>query len=54
MEMLASGASALTMVAWLVHPPLTHLRLIPLLQLKPMMMMEKMKVKKKMAMSEAS
>jgi hypothetical protein len=50
MEMLASVGSALTMVAWSVHPPLTLLHLIPLLRLKPM----KMKEKKTMIMSEAS
>jgi hypothetical protein len=42
------------MVASPVHPPLTHLHPIPLLRLKPMMMTEKMKVKKKTTMSKAS
>jgi hypothetical protein len=54
MEMLVSVASALTMVAWLVHPLLTHIRLIPLRWLKPIMMMEKMKAKKKTTTSKAS
>jgi hypothetical protein len=53
MEMLASVVSALTMVAWLVHPPLTLLRLIPLLWLKPIKMKEKMKARTKMMTSEA-
>jgi hypothetical protein len=50
MEMLASAASALTMMAWPGHPPLTLLHLTPLLwQIREMMK----KVKKKKTMSEA-
>jgi hypothetical protein len=53
MEKQASVVSILTTVAWAVHPPLTHLLLIPLLQLTLMMMKKKRNVKKK-TMSEAS
>jgi hypothetical protein len=56
MAIRASAASALTMVAWLVHPHLTHLRLIPLLRPKLMMMMmkkmKKVEKRKMMMMSE--
>jgi hypothetical protein len=50
MRMLASVASALTMVAWLGHLHLTLLHLILLIQLKPM----KMKARTKTTSSEAS
>jgi hypothetical protein len=56
MGMLASVASALAMVVCLVHHPLTHLHLIPLLRLKLMKMkVKKEKEKKKtLTMTEAS
>jgi hypothetical protein len=54
MVMQTSAALALTMVAWLGHPHLTLLHLIPLLQLTLMMMKVKEVEKKKMTMSEAS
>jgi hypothetical protein len=52
MAMQASMVSALIMVAWPVHPPLTLLRLIPLLCLT-LMMMEKRVANKMKMMSEA-
>jgi hypothetical protein len=39
-EKQASMISVLTMMAWLAHPPLTHLLLIPLLWRTLMMMMK--------------
>jgi hypothetical protein len=42
------------MVAWLVHPPPTHLHLILLLWLKPMTMKEKKAENKMKTMSKAS
>jgi hypothetical protein len=54
MEMQASAASALTMVARLGHPHLTLLRLIPLLWLILMMMKEKKAMNKIKSMSETS
>jgi hypothetical protein len=54
MEMLASVASALAMVACPVHHPLTHLHLIPLLRLKLMKMKVKKEKKKMTMISEAS
>jgi hypothetical protein len=48
-----SAASVLTMVAWLVHPPLTLIHLIHLFQLTFMMMKEKKAVNKMKMTSEA-
>jgi hypothetical protein len=54
MEMHASTASTLTMVAWMGHPHLTLFHLIPLLRLTLMMMKVKEAEKKKTTMSEVS
>jgi hypothetical protein len=54
MEKQASVVSVLTTAAWPMHPPLTHLLLIPLHRLTLMMMKKKRKVKNKTTMSEAS
>jgi 1,4-dihydroxy-2-naphthoate octaprenyltransferase len=52
--MLASAASALTMVAWLGHPPLTLLHLTLLLwQIHKMIKKVKKAEKKKTTMNEA-
>jgi hypothetical protein len=50
MDMQASAASTLTMVAWTGHPHLTLLHLTPLLWLMLMMMKVKEAEKKKMMM----
>jgi hypothetical protein len=50
MDMQASAASALTMVAWTGHPHLTLLHLTPLLWLMLMMMKVKEAEKKKKMM----
>jgi hypothetical protein len=54
MEMQASAASALTVVAWPVYPHLILLYLTPLLRLTLMMMKVKRAENKTNTMSEAS
>jgi hypothetical protein len=55
MEKQASVVSIFTTVAWVTHPPLTHLLLILLIRHKLMMMMkrERKAMKKTTSMSEA-
>jgi hypothetical protein len=53
MEMLALAALALTMVAWLGHPPRTLLHLTPLLQQIHKMIKKVKKAEKKATTSQA-